>query len=280
MRILLGFLATAAIGLTSSVHAQATNDTKALAIGSYPIGCLGKVPAFPVARSLSSPEWARVSHPDFDYAWRWCEDTKLVVGLNNADRTTHSFGVHVVYDGQTYGAPNATGYYYLLLGVERSDGTPPGAGVSTSLKLALKGSDEHGCDTLGYDQVEVEVHAVKIGTAISLEMDVEGTPYMLWPGLGSLWIHEAGTLFYMLHDVVTWASGVLHEPTDLADAVHTGSSLGLLRFEANTSMPGMHFQKHGGAYPILEVDLDHVCDEVPLPVKPEFTFSMDIPTGP
>ncbi len=275
-------LAVALLPLALAAGGQAAHAQVAVPGPLTPLGCAPRHAPSIVTRSSHAvplvPEWARVGHGDFDRAWRWCEDPKLLVGLNNTSRPGHSFGVHVDYDGTTLGAPSATGFYYLLLGVERSDGTNPEVSLSTSLKLALEGSDEHGCDTIGYDQVELDVHASKVGTTISFEMDVTGTPYMLWPGLGSLWIHEVGTLFYSLHNVVTWASGVLYEPSNLDDAVHTGSSLGLLRFDAHTAMPGMHFQKHGGANPILEVDLDHVCEQVPLPAKPEFTFSMTIAT--
>jgi len=226
-----------------------------------------------------SPEWAKVWHSDFDYAWRWCEDTKLVVGLNNVSRPVHSFGMHVLYDGTTLGTTAAGGFNYLLLGLLRSDGTAPQVSLATSLQLALEGSDEHGCDTLGYDQLEVEVHASKVGFNIRFEIDVEGTAYMLFPGVGTLWTRDVGSLFYAAHDVVSWLTGIILWPTDLDKAVHSGSSLGTLRFDAHTSMPGMHFQKHNGTFPFLEVDLDHVCEQDPLPSKPEFTYSMTIMTG-
>ena len=240
-----------------------------------PVGCS---PAYAESEFYLAPEWASVHHSDFDHAWKWCEDPRLVVGLNNAHRPVHAFGMHVVFDGTTLGAPAAGGFHYLLLGLERSDGTPHQVSLATSLKLALEGSDEHGCDALGYDQLDVEVHASKVGSNISFEIDAKGTAYMLFPGLGTLRTRDVGTS-YLLHDVVSWISGVLFEPLDLDKAIHTGSSLGVLRFDAHTSMPGMHFQKHGGPFPIMEVDLDHVCDRDPLPAKPEWTYSMTIITG-
>lgn len=253
-----------------------------------PISPLGCSPTVVAAHALSetasdvylAPEWVSVHHSGFDLAWRWCEDPKLLVGLNNVARPNHSFGMHVLYDGTTLGAPAAGGFYYLLLGLERSDGTPPQVSLSTSLKLALEGSAEHGCDTLGYDQLDIEVHASSVGGTITFEIDVAGTAYMLFPGVGALWTREVGSAFYLPHNIVTWLAGLIFEPSDLERAVHTGSSLGHLRFEAHTSMPGMHFQKHAGSFPIMEVDLDHVCDQLPLPSKPEFTYSMNIATGP
>jgi len=248
-------------------------------LSALPLGCQQLVPepidgvAYP-AGLYRAPRWAAVSHPDFDYAWRWCPDTRLMVGLNNSSTPAYSFGVHVLYDGVAYGTTNPTGFNYLLLGVQRSSGQHPQVSLSNALRLALEGSDEHGCDTLGYDQLDVVARASKSGGIISFELDVTGTAYMLFPGVGALWVKDVGAPYYFGHAVGSWAAGYILWPPNLDDAVHTGTSLGALRFDAHTSMPGMHFQKHGGAYPLLEVDLDHVCDTSPLPVKPQFTFSM------
>ncbi len=57
------------------------------------------------------------------------------------------------------------------------------------------------------------------------------TAYMLFPGLGTLRTRDVGTFSYLVHDLLSWIGGDLFEPLDLDKAIHTGSSLGVLRFD-------------------------------------------------
>ncbi|GAB4518640.1 MAG: hypothetical protein Tsb0020_37210 [Haliangiales bacterium] len=218
-------------------------------------------------------EWAKISHPDFAYAYRWCGDQKLVIGLADGTNPARTFGIHVIYDGALHGVPHGagTGYYPLIIGPPR--GTNPRIRTFNKLlKLKLWGSAEHGCDDAGYDQVVVDIQAQTLAGGVEVTIDIDGVVYFIWPPEGALTVYEDSgwgvSYFVNMMNGNYWL--------DLASALQQFTYLGTLDLQMHTDTAGeMHFHTTPTS-DLLEVDFDHICEHDPLPPKPQMTFTTTV----
>ena len=237
-------------------------------------------PALPALPACAPGSWYAVTHSSFDYAYRWCDDTNLLVGFVDVANPTLTQGMHIRYAGVTHGVSytGGVGFHSLIFGTSRT--ASPRISTPASLKFKMWGSNEHGCGydpadpgspNHEYDHAIVEVSALRVGGNIKLSIDVEGAMYLLFPANGVLTtVEDSGAT---LTQAVSSMVATPPHWFDLASAAQA-SSLGPLGIEMHTDTAGeMHFQKHSD---LLEVDFDHICEHVPLPPKPELTLTTRI----
>jgi hypothetical protein len=237
--------------------------------------------------------WSVSAHPAGP-SWVWNQDPALrVVLADDSAPDPWGRGVYFIYGSKVH-AVQTSNYYVIadsscgsrwapqILVAPR--GSDPLISASDDLVLAVLGSDQHGCDGLGYHEATVTITAQPAGGGIDITAVLDGVGYFAFPPTGTVEVqHTGGPSSHAAADLVAdgTASVENYDGLGVTQVVSSGSALGTITLDISAALPKFHLQGGavcpGGSPPsgFIELDGDHSCEVSGFP-RPTFTLSTHI----
>lgn len=200
-------------------------------------------------------QWTPVAHPQ-GTAWSWNANPQLQIVQKPG-----TGGLHVFYSGFSIGPVTSPqfggGVMPPLLA------WPPTSGPQVlslcTLTLRVQGSNENGCDDLGFDDAVVTVTpVVSAQNTLQVTLRAYGTVYWSIPQQGTIQVTEtSGVTTIAAAPFGAGAGDVVFN-----DAQHFwqwGTSNGTYFFDVESALPWLQIQTHNNGG-FLEVDMDHSCE--------------------